>query len=80
MSIRKRHGVKALESERQVTAMLYGGNNEWDEFPEADDCELICSFLELVYAMVMDIQHLKAEAIRRDTGLSWKRILSENRS
>ena len=34
------------------------------ECQEADDCELIRSFLELVDAMVRDIQHLKAEAIR----------------
>ena len=44
--------------------MLYDGYNTWDECPEADDCELIRSFLELVDAMVRDIQHLKAEAIR----------------
>lgn len=47
-----------------MTAMLYDGYNAWDERPEADDCELIRSFLELVDAMVRDIQHLKAEAIR----------------
>ena len=47
-----------------MTAMLYDGYNAWDECPEADDCELIRSFLELVDAMVRDIQHLKAEAIR----------------
>ena len=47
-----------------MTAMLYDGYNTWDECPEADDCELIRSFLELVDAMVRDIQHLKAEAIR----------------
>ena len=62
--MRERHGVKAPEPERQVTAMLYNGYNAWDECSEADDCELICSFLELVDAMVRDIQHLKAEAIR----------------
>ena len=44
-----------------MTAMLYDGYNAWDECPEADDCELIRSFLELVDAMVRDIQHLKAE-------------------
>ena len=47
-----------------MTAMLYDGYNAWDECPEADDCELIRSFLELVDAMVRDIQHLKAEAVR----------------
>ena len=44
--------------------MLYDGYNAWDECPEADNCELIRSFLELVDAMVRDIQHLKAEAVR----------------
>ena len=44
--------------------MLYDDYNAWDECPEADDCELIRSFLELVDAMVKDIQHLKAETIR----------------
>ena len=47
-----------------MTVMLYDGYNAWDECPEADDCELIRSFLELVDAMVRDIQHLKAEAVR----------------
>ncbi len=47
-----------------MTAMLYDGYNAWDECPEADNCELIRSFLELVDAMVRDIQHLKAEAVR----------------
>ena len=41
--------------------MLYDGYNAWDECPEADDCELIRSFLELVDAMVRDIQHLKCK-------------------
>ena len=36
--------------------MLYDGYNAWDECPEADNCELIRSFLELVDAMVRDIQ------------------------
>ena len=44
--------------------MLYDGYNAWDECPEAYDCELIRSFLELVAAMVKDIQPLKAEAGR----------------
>ena len=47
-----------------MTAMLYDGYNAWDECPEADGCELNSSFLELVDAMVRDIQHLKAEAVR----------------
>ena len=42
--------------------MLYDGYNAWDECPEADDCELIRSFLKLVDAMVRYIQHLKADA------------------
>ena len=33
--------------------MLYDDYNAWDECPEADDCELIRSFLELVDAMVL---------------------------
>ena len=37
---------------------------EWRECLDADNCELIVSFLELVDAMVRDIQHLKAETIR----------------
>ena len=36
----------------------------WDECPESDSCELVLSFLELVDAMVHDIQHMKAETIR----------------
>ena len=47
-----------------MTAMLNDGYNAWVECPETDECELIRSFLELVDAMVKDIQHLKAEAIR----------------
>lgn len=47
-----------------MTAMLYDGYNAWDECPEADDCDLIRSFLDLVDAMVRDIMHLKAKAIR----------------
>ena len=47
-----------------MTAMLYDGYNAWDECPEADGCELVRSFLEMVDAMVRDIQHLKDEASR----------------
>ena len=47
-----------------MTTMLYESYNAWDECPESDDCELIRSFLELVDAMVRDIQHLKAETVR----------------
>ena len=42
----------------------------WDECPEAGGCELICSFFELVNAMVSDIQHLKAETLRARYALS----------
>ena len=38
VSVRERHGVKAPEPERQVTAMPYNGYNAWDECPEANDC------------------------------------------
>ena len=44
----------------------------WDECPEADSCELIRSFMELVDSMVRDIQHLKAETIRARYELSKK--------
>lgn len=44
----------------------------WDECPDAEDCELIRSFLELVDSMVGDIQHLKAEAIRARYELAGK--------
>ena len=46
--------------------------NEWRECLDADNCELIVSFLELVDAMVRDIQHLKAETIRARYELSQK--------
>ncbi len=36
----------------------------WDECPDSEECELVCSFLELVDSMVRDIQHLKAETVR----------------
>ena len=52
--------------------MLYEGNNALDEGPEADDCELIRSFLELASAMVKDIQHLKAETVRSRYRLAMK--------
>lgn len=42
----------------------------WDGCPEAGECELIRSFLELVDSMVRDIQHLKAETIRAKYELS----------
>ena len=47
-----------------MTAMLYDGYSAQNECPEADNCELIRSFLELVDTMARDIQHLKAEAVR----------------
>ena len=46
--------------------------NEWRECLDADNCELIVSFLELVDAMARDIQHLKAETIRARYELSQK--------
>ena len=39
---------------------------------DCSDCELVESFLELVDAMVKDIQHLKAETIRARYELSKK--------
>ena len=44
--------------------MISDDYREWDQCPDADNCELIDSFLELVDAMVKDMQHLKAETIR----------------
>lgn len=43
--------------------MIRDDYRAWDECPHVDDCELIVSFLELVDAMVKNIQHLKAETI-----------------
>ena len=40
--------------------MITDDYNEWRECLDADNCELIASFLELVDVMVRDIQHLKA--------------------
>ena len=52
--------------------MLHDNDQAWDECPDADSCELIHSFLELVDSMVRDIQHLKAETIRARYELSQK--------
>jgi hypothetical protein len=52
--------------------MITDDYNEWRECLDADTCELIVSFLELVDAMVKDIQHLKAETIRARYELSQK--------
>ena len=52
--------------------MITDDYNEWRECLDADSCELIASFLELVDAMVRDIQHLKAETIRARYELSRK--------
>ena len=52
--------------------MLHDNDLAWDEYPDADSCELIYSFLELVDSMVKDIQHLKAETIRARYELSQK--------
>ena len=45
---------------------------EWRKCLDADDCELINSYLELIDAMVRDMQHLKAETIRARYELSQK--------
>lgn len=50
--------------------MVNDNYEAWDECPEADSCELISPFLELVDMMVRDIQHLKAETIRARYELS----------
>lgn len=52
--------------------MLHDDYKAWDECPDADNCELVHSFLELVDSMVRDIQHLKAETIRARYELSQK--------
>ena len=52
--------------------MITDDYTEWRECLDADNCELIVSFLELVDAMVRDIQHLKAETIRARYELSLK--------
>ena len=52
--------------------MLHNDDHAWDECPDAESCELIHSFLELVDSMVKDIQHLKAETIRARYELSQK--------
>ncbi len=46
--------------------------NKWSECLDADHCELVISYLELIDAMVKDIQHLKAETIRARYALSQK--------
>lgn len=52
--------------------MITDNYSEWRECLDADDCELIASYLELIDAMVRDIQHLKAETIRARYELSQK--------
>ena len=44
--------------------MITDDYNEWRECLDSDRCELIASYMELIDAMVRDIQHLKAETIR----------------
>lgn len=44
--------------------MVTDDYNEWRECLDADRCELIVSFLELIDDMVNDIRHLKAETVR----------------
>lgn len=50
--------------------MITHDYNEWKYCFDTDNCKLIASFLELVDAMVRDIQHLKAETIRARYELS----------
>lgn len=50
--------------------MLDFNFNIADYCAEADECELILSFCELVDTMLKDIQHLKAECVRTRYQLS----------
>ena len=50
--------------------MITDDYNEWRECLDSDRCELIASYMELIDAMVRDIQHLKAETIRARYELS----------
>ena len=52
--------------------MITDGYNEWRECLDADNCDLVTSYLELIDAMVKDMQHLKAETIRARYELSQK--------
>ena len=52
--------------------MITDDYNEWKECLDADSCDLITSYMELIDAMVKDIQHLKAETIRARYELSQK--------
>ena len=52
--------------------MITDGYTEWGECLDADTCELITAYLELIDAMVRDMQHLKAETIRARYELSQK--------
>ena len=52
--------------------MITDDYNEWRECLDSDRCELIASYMELIDAMVRDIQHLKAETIRARYELSQK--------
>ena len=52
--------------------MITDDYNEWRECLDSDRCELTASYMELVDAMVLDIQHLKAETIRARYELSQK--------
>ena len=52
--------------------MITDDYNEWQECLDADCCELIASYMELIDAMVRDIRHLKAETIRARYELSQK--------
>ena len=52
--------------------MITDDCNEWKECLEADTCELVTSYLDLIDAMVKDMQHLKAETIRARYELSQK--------
>lgn len=66
---------RALKKERKFGLLGFPrplDYREWRECLDADDCELITSYLELIDAMVRDMQHLKAETIRARYELSQK--------
>lgn len=50
--------------------MLDSDYKAWDECPDADDCKLIQTFLELVDTLITDIKHLEAEVIQTRYELS----------
>ena len=52
--------------------MITDDYTEWGECLDSDRCDLVASYMELIDAMVKDMQHLKAETIRARYELSQK--------